>query len=550
VGLFLQTTTASQLRQLTVQLELSTADRDLISAFLSEDQTEGDSKPQSGEILGILKQMLDEMQDSTKKAVASAKSQQAEFAAMAKAKEEQIAALGKQIEAKQARIGELGVDLVNLQADYDDTAKALQEDKKFMANLQRACKEKRKEWSDREKIRGEELLAISSTIKILNDDETLTLFKKTLPVPQASFLEVSQHARRDDIRDKAIRAIRDGQSRGHGQHASRLELVALALHAKHTSFNKVVKMIDEMVALLIKEQNDDEKKNFYCKKEIGSTEDQLKEMNSYISDLSKAVEEATNKMTSITEEMMSIGKGIEALDKQVAESTAQRKAEHAEFVEKLAMNAATKELLAMAKNLLNKFYNPKLFEKEGESLAEVETPFFAQVSMRAMKSDQLPGNAPDADFGGAYDKKKGGSARVIGLIDRLIDDVTKDMVEMQAAEKTSQLEYENAMAEAAAKRSIDARQVGEKEAVKAELESRLHKMNQQRKAKTHQATSVKNYMKTLHEQCDWLLKTFDIRMRARTAEIKSLRDAKAVLSGADYKMVQMSDHQGTRNRGR
>jgi len=170
--------------------------------------------------------------------------------------------------------------------------------------------------------------------------------------------------------------------------------------------------------------------------------------------------------------------------------------------------------------------------------------------MRAMKSDQLPGNAPDVDFGGSYDKKKGGGASVVDMIDTLIDEVAKDMIEMQAAEKTSQAEYENAMEEAAAKRAIDARQVGEKEAVKAELESRLHKMNQEKKAKVHQETSVKNYMKALHEQCDWLLKNFDVRMEARTAEIKSLRDAKAVLSGSDYKMVQMSDHKGTRNSGR
>merc|ERR1719362_848000 len=119
---------------------------------------------------------------------------------------------------------------------------------------------------------------------------------------------------------------------------------------------------------------------------------------------------------------------------------------------------------------------------------------------------------------------------------------------MQAAEKTSQAEYEKAMEEAAAKRAIDARQVGEKEAVKAELESRLHKMNQERKAKAKQAASVKKYLKALHEQCDWLLKNFNVRMEARTAEIKSLRDAKAVLSGADYKLVQTIEHRGTKQK--
>jgi len=362
-------------------------------------------------------------------------------------------------------------------------------------------------------------------------------------------LQVSEHVRRDDVRTRAIRAIRDGQRRGHGRHASRLELVALALHAKHTSFNKVVKMIDEMVALLIKEQSNDEKKKIYCKKEIGSTKDQMKETDSDISNLSKAVEEATTKMKSITEEILSIGKGIKALDKSVAESTTLRKAEHAQFVEKLGMNTATKELLATAKNLLNKFYNPKLFEGGAGSLAEVDTPFFAQVSMKAMKSAQLPGSAPDAEFG-SYDKKKSGGASVIGMINTLIDEVSKDMAEMKTAERISQARYEKAMEEAAAKRAIDARQVGEKEAVKAELENRLHKMNQEKKAKIKQANAVKKYMKSLGEQCDWLLKNFDVRMEARTAEIKSLRDAKAVLSGADYKMVQMSDRRGTGKRGR
>merc|ERR1719336_1011500 len=119
---------------------------------------------------------------------------------------------------------------------------------------------------------------------------------------------------------------------------------------------------------------------------------------------------------------------------------------------------------------------------------------------------------------------------------------------MQAAEKKAQAVYEAQMQEAAAKRAIDARQVGEKEAVKAELESRLHKMNQEKKAKAKQAASVKKYLKALHEQCDWLLKNFNVRMEARTAEIKSLRDAKAVLSGADNKLVQTTEHKGTRNR--
>merc|ERR1711972_271547 len=53
---------------------------------------------------------------------------------------------------------------------------------------------------------------------------------------------------------------------------------------------------------------------------------------------------------------------IKALDKEVAEATAQRQAENKAFTEMMASDSAAKELLGLAKNRLNKFYNPKLYK--------------------------------------------------------------------------------------------------------------------------------------------------------------------------------------------
>merc|ERR1740123_1280850 len=94
------------------------------------------------------------------------------------------------------------------------------------------------------------------------------------------------------------------------------------------------------------------------------------------------------------------------------------------------------------------------------------------------------------------------------------------------------------MEDAAEKRAIDARSISEKESVKAELETRLHNMNQAMKAKRKQAFTMSKYLQALHSECDWLLANFDARAEARDAETKSLRDAKAVLSGADYSLAQ------------
>merc|ERR1719359_1801222 len=90
------------------------------------------------------------------------------------AKEKEIASATKAIEEKLQRQGDNGVRIAEMKNDLAETQEALEEDKKFLANLEKNCEQKK---------RAEEILAIQETIKILNDDDALELFKKTLPGP-------------------------------------------------------------------------------------------------------------------------------------------------------------------------------------------------------------------------------------------------------------------------------------------------------------------------------------------------------------------------------
>jgi len=45
---------------------------------------------------------------------------------------------------------------------------------------------------------------------------------------------------------------------------------------------------------------------------------------------------------------------------------------------------------------------------------------------------------------------------------------------------------------------------------------------------------------SLHAECDWLLQYYDARKEARSGEVDSLKKAKAILSGADYSLLQRS----------
>merc|ERR1719428_1976665 len=94
------------------------------------------------------------------------------------AKTKEVLALTKAIEEKMTRSGELAVAIVEMKNDLGDTAAALAEDKKFLADLEKNCAKKSAEWDEIVKTRNEELLALADTIKILNDDDSLELFKK------------------------------------------------------------------------------------------------------------------------------------------------------------------------------------------------------------------------------------------------------------------------------------------------------------------------------------------------------------------------------------
>merc|ERR1719386_73927 len=137
-------------------------------------------------------------------ATAAEEEAKANFGAMMEAKAKEVEALTAEIEEKLARSGEAGVELVNAKEDLDDTQNSLEEDKAFLADLSKNCATKEAEWSERCKVRAQEVLAIAETIKILNDDDALELFKKTLPTPSLLQMKVGNQ----QLQHQAVAALK------------------------------------------------------------------------------------------------------------------------------------------------------------------------------------------------------------------------------------------------------------------------------------------------------------------------------------------------------
>merc|ERR1719316_414712 len=232
-GSFLQTDGGRALRKLaqTDSDKLSMDDRDVLMAFLEQKQGYA---PASGEIVGILKQMKEDMEKDLAEMISTEESAKSAYDQLMAAKQKEKAASTSAIEDKTGRKGDAAVSLAELKNDLKETREGLAEDKDFLANLDKNCALKTKEWEAYQKTMAQEQLALADTIKLLNDDDALELFKKTVPSAGASsFVQIDESS--EDVKDQAWQVLQDAQE-GRQSRSLNLDFISLALRGKQAGF--------------------------------------------------------------------------------------------------------------------------------------------------------------------------------------------------------------------------------------------------------------------------------------------------------------------------
>eukprot|EP00397_Hematodinium_sp_SG-2012_P013087 GEMP01013279.1.p1 GENE.GEMP01013279.1~~GEMP01013279.1.p1 ORF type:complete len:765 (+),score=275.96 GEMP01013279.1:73-2367(+) len=546
-GAFMQTQAGARLKQLVLtNRQLSDLDRESVTGFLSGSS----SAPGSSEIVGILKEMKDEMNRDLGGLVEEEEQAKTAFQQLTAAKKKEIAAATTAIEHKTQRSGELAVKIVQGKNDLEDTIGALGEDEQFQVNLRKNCAEKEKDMSERTKTRAEESQAIAETIKVLNDDDALDLFKKTLPSQKRSFLQQTFSA----VRTQQERARNIISEVAKTYKNTQFDFIALALKGKKVDFSKVIAMVDQMVKVLGEEQVDDNNHKAYCEKEFDTSEDKQGVTERRIESLTHEKEEADTASKNLAGEIKALQDGIAALDKSVVEATELRKSEHAEYVQTAAENQAALDLIAFAKNRLNKFYNPKLYnapparelsEEErvysnfGGELEPIAPGGIAGTGVSAfLQLSSVGAPPPPPETFGAYSKKSSESGGVMAMIDMLSNDLKKDVQEAEHQEKDSQEDYEELMTDSQKKRAADSKSITTKEQAKAEADGVAQVSAENLSSANNELQVTKQYIANLHKDCDFLQENYDFRKTARAEEVDALKKAKSVLKGADYSLLQ------------
>merc|ERR1719335_1005717 len=245
---------------------------------------------------------------------------------------------------------------------------------------------------------------------------------------------------------------------------------------------EVIKMIDDMVVLLGKQQTEDDNAKDMCEKDFDIADDEEKAAKTKLSQLDATLQEQMDAISGLMQEIADLKKGIEELDYSVAESTEQRKEKHAEYIEAVQMNEAAIGLVGKAKNKLQQFYNPSLAKKAAASASAsfIQAPSFVQVKahsdeMSLFGADVAPPPPPPETFSGGV-KKNEKSAGVMGMMDAMVRDIENEVKDAEYDEKTAAKEYAELMA--------DSKAIVDKTAAKAEHEVKLTETKEARAAAT------------------------------------------------------------------
>jgi chromosome segregation ATPase len=487
---------------------LTHTERKTIAAFIQAPQDYFDASPtfkqsyapQSGEIFGILKQMKESFETNLSDSQKEEMTNQKAYEDLKAAKVEEIKAGQDQIDKKTQELASTDEKLAESKESIEDTKKSLGADEEFLMMLKEKCSTTDAEWEERQKTRQLEMEACSKALAVLSSDDAHDLFTKTF---NPAFVQTDMQS---DRRSKAAAVLASVAKKVNSPRLS-----AIATRVRLDAFVKVKKAIDDMVAQLLKEKADEIKHKDFCVEEFNSNQLQTEKKDREKQDLIALIEDLELTIKTLTSEIETLKSEVAEMQVQMKRAGEDREKQNKEFQQTVADQRASQKLLTAALNILKGFYEKKA----------------------AFLQKQEPAGPPPPPGFKEY-KKNESAGGVMGMIQQIINDAKAMEAEAIRAEEDAQKAYEDFVKETNASIETKTKEIINKSEEKAKAETDLTQANTDKEAVLLELEQLSNYNAELHQSCDFVMKNFEIRQTARDEEIEALKQAKAILSGADF----------------
>jgi len=385
--------------------------------------------------------------------------------------------------------------------------KATAEGSKHLSDLQNECMTKATEYEESQHSRQEELTALATAKKILEEKTGGASGREYSFIQLKSKTHVRVRAKQ--VKDRVVGMLQELATKDDSDSISLLaQRVEAASMMGEDPFAKIKGLIQEMIEKLEADAAKEAGHKAFCDKEMSETKAKKEEKESDLGTLSTKIDKATSKIAKLKEEIATLQEELAAIAKAQAEADEIRAAEAAAWKEAKADYESGVEGVGMALQVLRDYY------------AEKDESLIQQTHVKAT----------------------GAATGIIGMLEVIESDFTKSLADGTAAEAMAVEAYEKLTQDNKIATTEKSTAVEYKTKDQKETESMLECLKEDKASAEKEYAAIMEYWEKLQPMCIAKPEPYAERKKRREAEIAGLKEALTILeeeAGSPSAFLQM-----------
>jgi len=482
----------------------SSSDRSSLISMIQSRNDEDDAgapsaaayKSHSSSILDLLEDLRDKASgelSGLRKAESNAKHN---FNMLKQSLEDQIAADKKDMAAEKTAKAGATQDKATADGDLGTTVKSLASSKEKLSVTNVNCAKVGEDHDGSVASRNEELAVVADAIKVLKETTT------GASAQTYSFLQTSSRVliARSDV----VAALKNLASKHHSSALAQLASKVSATFKFGASsggdvFSKVKGLIGEMIDKLEKEAGEEAAEKAYCDEQTAKTNARKADLEDTITSLTAKIDQAAAKSAALKGEVKELRGQLATVAREQARMDKIRQESHADYVQAKADLELGVSGVQKALSVLRGYY--------AKAAALVQQPELPETHTMA---------------GGA-------GTSIIGMLEVVESDFSKNLVKEETQEADAQQEYEKVTQENKIAKTTKGEDVKYKSREFKALDKEIASLTAEKDSTVQEQVAVLDYLAKINERCIAKPETYEARAAARAEEINGLKEALRIL---------------------
>jgi len=393
------------------------------------------------------------------------------------------------------------------EGDLAETQTTKAADEKYAHELKTECEMTASAWAERQASAKEEMGAIEKAKDILVSG--VTAFSQMGVATQHKSTFIADSEDRDESDEIRAKLSQTFQRLGKKLHS--FALMQMAGAAASDPFVKIRGLIEDMLAKLIAEANEEATQKAFCDEEQGKSRKSAAEKTAKIDKYQTRMDQGTATIAELNGAITELESQIAEIDRSQAEATKIRTQENGDNTKAMKDFRDSADAVIAATGVLKSYYSGALIQTSAKTVAK----------------------APS--FGGA--KSDTGSS-IISVLEVAESDFTRLFAETETEEDEAAAKYKTLTDDNKVSRAAKEADAKAKASEVKSLTVQVSHHTEDHASVSEELDAVNAYLEKLRPQCESKAMSYAEKKAAREAEISGLKEALEILEGKGVAFFQ------------